>query len=492
METAFYPPMPVARPRSLGDDLAPPRPAYFIVIPSLLALSGILSWGMSNNFGFVLGSMVAAVVGLYTLWGWLLGRGPTRFSTLLGMALLIGYGAGALNTWLTLPRGSLTLAAALGFEPGVLARGIGAVLLSSALLYCLGEIFERPVFGRSFQFSIDPRTRLLIYAGTLGMLAGYATHVIGFQGATVAGGHLNPAAAFLVWLYSPLTAIAVTAFLTTPRGRAKVLLGVAALILLLLLSTMGRRSSVYTAVGIVFVLGLARYRWEGSATHKILIILALAGIVVATSLTFMLLRLAGWRSTSSNNASVGKRIEIARKMINSGDAYALAGTSTKHNLETRTFVLGFFSHVLEGSSRSKPALGEDLAKELELSIPSFLYPDKDRYFSEEALVNQQFGFGFADEANSILTGGATDFGLLGALIYPLLLIALVRILYEIASRCFGTIPLMFIALSFVLLFLQTEGTMGGYFSMLRNVFVFALAIAGFMAAPSFRLRSDRG
>ena len=407
------------RTRLLGDDLAPPRPVFFAVIPAMLAFFGMLSWMLGNDFGFVLTCMVATGVGLYTLWGWIFRGAPTRFSTIIAMALLLGYGGGALNTWATLPRGQMSVAAAMGMDAGVLARGIGAVLLSAALLYCFGEIFEKPIFGRDFRFSIDKRTRALTYAGTLAMIAGYATHVVVFQGASAAGGHLSPAGAFLTWLYVPLTAISVTAFLNTPERRAKFLCGIASVVLLLMLSTMGRRVAIYTGVEILLVLGLSSYRWRGRMVQNILVVAGLAAVIVVASLTFMLLRIAGWNARNSRQVTVTKRIELARKMVQKGDAYALATSSTTENLQTRTFVLGFLSSVLEGSSRTTPALGEDVVKTAENAIPGFLYPEKDRYFSEEGLVDQLFGYGFGDEANSILTGGGTDFGLIGALIYPL-------------------------------------------------------------------------
>lgn len=489
-DSAFFPRMMPWRPRDFGSDLAPPRLAHFAVIPTSLAFFGLLSWMLGNDLGFVMGSVVASVVGLYTFWEWLLRSGPTRFSTLLAMALLLGYGGGALNTWVTLPRGSLTIAAVMGLGTGTLARAIGAVLLSSALLYFWGEIFEKPIFGRDFQFSVGPRTRALIYAGTLAMIAGFATHAMGFQGAAVKGGHLNPFGAFLGWLYSPLTAIAVTGFLTARRGMGKVLCGIAAVVLLLMLSAMGRRNAIYTGVEILLVAELAGYQWQGRAAHKIMMILGLAGIIAAASLTFMVLRLAGY-SLHSDEATVGQRLEVADKMVQKGNAYTLASSMTKVNLQSRTFVLGYFSNILDASSRQTPALGEDVTEELKLGIPGFLYPNKDRTFSEELLVDKHFGFGFGDEANSIVTAGATDFGLAGVLIYPLLLVLLMRIFFEIGARCFRTVPLMFFALSLIFVCMQTELPLSGYIEILRVVFFFALLIAAFMAMPSFRLRSGR-
>ena len=483
-------PLFLPRLRVFGDDLAPPRPVFFTVIPAILALVGMLVWMISDDAGFVLACAVGTIIGFYTLWDWLFRKGPTRFSTITAMSLLIGYGAGALNTWVTLPRGLLSISAAMGLPQGVLARGIGAVLIATALLYFFGEIFEKPVFGRDFRFTVDARTRMLVCIGALAVIAGYATHAILFQGPSSTGGHLNPFGAFLLWLYPLITAISVAAFLTAPRGKSKVLSGIAMMVLLMMFSIVGRRNSVYTTVEILLVLGFSAYQWRGRTLRKVLMVLGLAGVIVACSLTFMLLRISGFTTSRTQQVTVAKRIELAGSMVQKGGAYALAASATSHNVQTRTFVLGFLASVLDGSMRRTPAHGVDALTQAQFAIPSFIYPHKDFSFSEEALADQLFGFGFGDQANSILTAGAIDFGLAGLLLYPLLLVGCTRILFELLARFFTTVPLMFIALSFIYSSLQTEASITGYLETLRVSLFFGLVIAAFLAIPKFKLNDS--
>jgi hypothetical protein len=475
--------------RVFGDDLAPPRSLYITHIPAILVFTGILAWVMGDEPGMLLASAVAAAIGLYSLWGWLLRKAPTRFSTLMSMGLLLGYGAGALNTWATLPRGSLTIAAFKGLSEGVLARGIGAVLISSAALFFFGEIFEKPVFGRDFRFHIDERTRTLIYAGTLAMVAGFASHSLAIEGAAVNEGHVSILGVFLSWLYIPLTAVAVTAFLTAPRLREKVPTGLSALILLLMFSVMGRRTAIYTSIVIVFVLGLSGYQLRGRMFRKVFLALSLAAVIIACSLTFMLLRIAS-NGIRGKQVTVGKRIAVAGKLFQRGGAYALAGATTQKNVQSRTFVLAFFANVLDASSRKTPALGRDVAGFFQDAIPSILYPDKDRFFTEEGLVDEQFGFSYGDEANSVLTAGATDFGFIGVIIYPLVMILLIRLFYNFTAAWLRTTPLMFVALSIIFLMLAMENTLGSYFEVLRDSFFFGIMLALFMALPRVKLRTQ--
>jgi hypothetical protein len=474
---------------TLGDDLAPPRQLYFTFIPAILALTGILSWTIGTEPGMVLASVVAAAVALFTLWEWLFLHGPTRFSTLLGMTLLLGYGLGTLNTWATLPRASLTLADVYGLSEGILARGIGAVLISASALYFLGEIFEKPIFGRDVQFHIVPRTRMLIYVGGLAILAGYPTHSLGIGGTAGGGGHESIPGAFLSWLYTPLTAIAVIAFLTATRRLDKVLTGLSALALLAMFSVMGRRITIYTSIEVLLVMGLAGFRWREKILRNVLVILTLAAVMVAASLTFMLLRIAKSMANTRKQVTVGRQVQIAGKLVQKGGAYALAGKATQSNFQSRTFVLAFLANILDASTHMTPALGSDAVGLVQVAIPSVLYPDKPLYFAEENLVDQQFGFSYGDQANSVLTAGATDFGLIGMLLYPLLVVVIFRIIFDFISKRLSIVPVTFVALVFIYTMLETEITLTMYCDTLRDTILFSIVLAIFMGFPKIRLRA---
>lgn len=477
--------------RIFGVDLEPPRQLYFAFIPAILALTGIVSWTMGDETGMVLSMIVATAVSLFSLWDWIINHSPTRLSTVLGMMLLFGYGAGALNTWITLPRGGLSLATAMGSNEGVLTRGLAAVLMSSACLYFFGEIFERPLFGRDFRFRIDDRTRILTYVGALAILIGYATHQLGIGGAAGGGGHVSVPGVFLSWLYPPLTSIAVVGFLTAERTIDRVLGGLAALVLLLVFSVMGRRITIYTSLEVLLVMGLAGFRWREKIVRNMLVIVALAAVAVGASLTFMLLRIAG-STVTRGEATVGRKFEIAGKLVQrkGTGAFKQAGEATQTNFQSRTFVLSFLATILDASSHQTPALGQDAVALTELAIPSVLDPYKNTDFSEEGLVNYQFQLAFPDQPNSILTAGATDFGLLGMILYPLFLVLALKVILAIAARWLKPVSLMFVTLYFIYLMMQTEITLTGYMEALRDTLLFGTLLAMFFALPSVKLRAS--
>ena len=238
----------------------------------------------------VAAAAVASVVALYMLWDWLLREGPTRFSTLLAITLLLGYGLGAVNTWLTLPRGHLTLAEFLGSDEGVLARGMAGVLLSAAPLCLFGELYERPLFGREFRIPLDQQTYMLIFLGTVATVIGFVTGSLGYMGVqNTYGEQQSVSAALLSWLSPPLTALAISVFVATSRGFSKLLTGLCVFVLCACLMVVGRRIMVYTAMEVFFALRLTGYRLKGTFFKKALLFLALGGFLAIGVTVFMLI-----------------------------------------------------------------------------------------------------------------------------------------------------------------------------------------------------------
>ena len=108
---------------------------------------------------------------------------------------------------------------------------------------------------------------------------------------------------------------------------------------------------------------------------------------------------------------------------------------------------------------------------------------------EETLDNELFGLTYRDAANSILTNGATDFGLLGVLMYPLLLVWLMRLSVEILSKFLTALPVSIIALGAIFTLLETENSLTIYLVTIRNQIIFSIILLIFSRLPIIRLRN---
>jgi hypothetical protein len=197
----------------------------------------------------------------------------------------------------------------------------------------------------------------------------------------------------------------------------------------------------------------------------------------------MLIRLAGVQNAANPNASLEDRINTAVGWVQDGSALSRATEANESNAQKRTFVLGFFADILEGSSQNTPGLGRDLAGQTSTAIPRVFNPDKDLSFSEEGLANELFGLTYKDAANSILTTGASDFGLLGAIAYPLLVVLLLRLSIQIFSSFLSPLAISVIVLGTIFTLLETETAATAYLVTIRNEIIFAIVLFIYSRIP---------
>ena len=144
--------------------------------------------------------------------------------------------------------------------------------------------------------------------------------------------------------------------------------------------------------------------------------------------------------------------------------------------------------MLEGSSTHTPGLGENAIGLIQLAVPSVIYHDKNKYYSEESTVDRLFGYGFVDEANSILTNGATDFGFIGAIFYPLVLAYLLRAYMEFAVWHSTPLTATIQALALMYSSLQAENSLTEYAGTVLHGTLFMILLAIFFSLPRFQLQ----
>jgi hypothetical protein len=292
----------------------------------------------------------------------------------------------------------------------------------------------------------------------------------------------------LLWMFPPLTALAVAVFLGVRGPFVKPLMGLCTLALLVLIMATGRRNMIYTAMVVIFTLRLTGYRLKGTVVRKFLLVAGLGFFLAIGVSVFMLLRVAGYQ-THGSKASLVQRIQIALSWVEDGTALDRATEANRTNVQKRTFVLGFFADVLEGSSSRTPALGKDILGYTSVAIPRVFNPDKDLTFSEEGLVDGLFGLTYTDAANSVLTNGAADFGFAGALVYPVLVAWLFRFSIAVLSKILPPLSVAFVVLGMIFTIVQTENSAAEYLGTIRNVIIFAVVLGLLSLVPQISLRN---
>ena len=479
-----------ARPRRLGSLFIPLRRAYLFIMPMCLFAGAIFCWAIGTDFAMITGAVILALVAFYLLFDLLGRRAPLRVSTVLAITLALAYGLGTANTWFTLPRGDATLGEFLHINTTDLAHAMGSVMASVALLLGVGEMLERPIFGEEFRLQFNNRAIVFLTLGTAELAISFAHGSTGFMGGSVGTqgadfGHVGILASLSEWLSGSLLALSVCVALNVKglfmRNYARILV----VLLFIMVFPLGRRAMIYAIVLSLLGLRLGSYKVPYSPFKKVVLLGLLAGLIYFVTIGFFYLRIAGY---SLLRPTLVQRVEAAISLAKE-KSYSDIKEEFAENVERRTFILGFLGQ-LEGYTDTMPgAHGDDVLNQFQLALPSVLYPGKDLFFSEEGLANSLFGSNYIDEANSVLTTGAVDFGLWGVLIYPLLFVLMIRLLFEFIGEAMPTFAACFIILASFSTLLEPELMVTSYFLIIRNSLFFGSFVWFIMSLPEFRVKN---
>jgi uncharacterized membrane protein len=366
-------------------------------------------------------------------------------------------------------------------------------MASAALLFGAGQLFERPIFGREFRLKFDGTELPIVIFSTVLLLAGQAVGGVGYGGINVGeGGHISPIAAVLMWWCVPAFAYSICATLNTV-GLLRWAVGACTLIQTVAMVPFGRRIFTSSLVLALITMRLGGYRFRMSFIKKVLVGVLGIALVLTASIGFLYLRFASWENHEKHKnkakLSLGTQINLALEIMQKRTpAEVLQYMQT--SVSTRTFMLGYLADLVDASQQSPPLLGSDMLRNLQLAVPSVFSKDKFAAgdIDEEHLVDLHWGFTFTDEANSLLTAGAADFGLIGVLVYPLLIIFFLRFTLERLQWVLPALPSVIIALSFVFETLQAEDSPIGYFIAVRNSLMMGLLFYFVYWIPKFRWR----
>jgi hypothetical protein len=480
-----------ARARRLGSLFVPTRRAYLVIMPAILFAGALVGWAAGSDISMVIAAFLMTAVSAYLFFDLLGRRAPLRMTTILAATLGLAYGLGTLNTWFTLPRGDETLGEFLQISTADLAHTMASCCVSIAILLVVGELYETPLFGEEFELRFDMRSVILVTLGMLVIAASFATGHTGFMGASVQetgaeAGHVGVLASLAAWLAGPLLACAVCMALNLRESSTRLYMRGMSVLLFVLIFPLGRRVIIYSVILSLIGLRLGRYKIPYSPLRKAVYLGLLGSVVYAASVGFFYLRVAGY---SMVKPTLLQRVSGAVDLAHT-KSYAEIKEMLSKNVETRTFILGFLAQI-EGYTDTMPAgYGADFMGQFQLAAPSILFPGKDLFFTEEALVNTLFGSNFPDQANSVFTAGAVDFGIWGIFFYPVIFAFMVRFFLELLAESLPNFTACFIVLASVAALLEPEVALTEYFVVLRNGVFFGGGIAILMALPQIQLRRD--
>jgi hypothetical protein len=389
--------------------------------PGCLLLAAVVAAAFPANAVFIGAAAVGSAVSLAAIWIFVFREKQFRISWILGDGLLLGYSLGSFNSALRLALEGSTAAIQFGRPQEQLSRALAATLLVSAVLFILGAVAEKPI--RVDARRLERSDLRFVWLGLAVVLAAFATGEIGFKGTIADDQHRVSILGTMAGLFAPaLPAVTVFLFPKCLTGFSRVACWLLLSMSFVCLVPQGRGVMLYAVLLALVAFGVTagggrRFGWKYT-----LLIVAAFPLLYAGNRVFYAMRISSWQNGKA-------RLDLTELTTRSigllrGGRDASFDQQIDENLRDRTFILSYFSDLLEASWSHEPLYGRDLLFCFEEIVPSILYPDKEdvrQIGMEENLANPNFGLVATDEANSILTTGVSDFGIVGVFVYPIAL-----------------------------------------------------------------------
>jgi hypothetical protein len=424
-------------------------------------------------------NVVGAAIGVAILYTFGKGTHGVRITWLLASALLIAYCGGALNTQISMGLAGHDVFAVMGIELNYVAYAMVLVMLACAALLAAG-IFEPAMISDRNIVNIGWKQERFLWIALAAVVIAYLHNDISYMGTTneIGTGRitvLGSVANSLNIVMAPLAAIGIVQSEGTRRIRFIIIEAAS----LLTVFPFGRRALFDVLLVSLFAAArLSGWSSRMSLGRKALMTVVFIVGVSLSNIFFMGIRLAAWSlgddEQGARRANMGTLLMSAR-MDSFTDPRGILD-NLNDNIRERTFLIGYLSLLARGGNTPSPMWGSDAQHALQMATPDMIYSalgmDKAPARAvgvEEGVANEHFGLPVEDMANSILTGGIIDLGLLGIVAYPLILCALTRGLLHMSARFLNSEGQVVAILYILVMFLSTETEIGGYLVELRDL-----------------------
>jgi hypothetical protein len=457
----------------------------FGFVEMIIGFSGALLADFFSIFGVL--TILSGVAGLTALIFCCLHLNKIKFYDLMGMAIVLGYGTGTLNSYLSHTLDGLNLFNLATVEEYWLSLTLGLTTGCAGFLHVFGRFHNTSPLIQNFELSADHKNRallLLFLIMGLVMLA-IATGQISLMGDTrINKGYVNvsPTATLISILVLPAGVLALYLALKEESKLLKfTLIFMAALSLLVMLGG-GRRAFLVSIVIYLMFFFFSNESKKLLSPKSLLILVFIVILIKFLTTAFFVMRMASF--SVQHTLSKTTIVELIPKTIGLYKDYDRLNIDDKvtENFSSRTFILDYLASILKGSSKYEILYGEDFIRAVTISTPGLLYPSKyiSKYFTEEEVMfYKQYKSSKKDSAGSILTAGTGDFGVYGLFFYPLILSFFYSVLLKKLNQLFSPVKCLLISVTFFFNFLFLEQDITGSLLAIRNtpIILFILWLA---------------
>jgi hypothetical protein len=447
----------------------------FGIFEILIGFSGAVLADFFSVFGLL--TILSGFSGLVALIFCVFNFNKIKLYDLMAMAIVFGYGGGALNTLISFTLDGLDILKIAYVEEYWLSLTLGLVTASAGVLHVIGRFHNASALLKNFEVSADQKYLALllislVFALTLSM---YINGEIGFMRDTRIHGLVNVSikATLIDILILPVSALTLFLSLKEESKMLKYTLMLISAVFLLITFGFGRR--IFAISVLIYMMIFFSKNDKKKLSLKNLVVLVFTIILVQVAATsFSLMRIAKYSlQDTSKNVSI---VELIPKTLDTYfDSERLNTEEVIHkNVTTRTFVLNYLALLVKASSKFEPLYGENFLRALTFATPGILYPEKYQtiFINEESLLTKQLRLRFfKDEAGSIFTGGVGDFGIYGLFAYPLILCLVFTTFLNTISRLFNPASYFLVSMTACYCIISIEQDLSSYLNVIRNILI---------------------
>ncbi len=441
-------------------------------LPILLVCTAVLLLAFPGDRMFLAGSTIGAVAAIFTTGVLVLREKAIRIFWLTGDSVLLGYALGSFNTAVRLFFEGFSLSASSGSTPSELCSALAISLLVSALLFSLGA-FEPHI-------TINPNRitnsgQRFVWIGLVAVAVAFASGRLVFRGLMVSdGGQISALGSIAQTFIEILPPLTVFLYGKASSKNQRVMLILAGLVEFLAATSQSRRMLIYAVLISFLALTLRGFKLR-ARRFKTIALVVITVMCVYIGITFFQAMRFSQQESGNSKMAFSETSGRALNLLTQDDARFTQGLT--ENLRDRTFIISYLSELVAATGTHAPLYGEDALLCLKLSIPSILYSNKNAALdvgAEEVIANPQFGLPVTDDANSLLTSGVSDFGVIGAFMYPVLVSLVASVFLRIVSKRVPEIVKLIVLLMFASVMIQCENGLVEYFDLLRQSIIFVV------------------
>jgi len=360
-----------------------------------------------------------------------------------------------------------------------------ALIYSSVIFLSFISQLEAPLFSDSTIVSESGERKIMsaMLLMILGILfSAYAFDQLGYMGiqSIESSGEISRIGAIVSLAAPVIITLSLTRVVLFLRRRIPVFWLTVLVISAVILFPLGRRVVFYSiATAAICAIAIDRSWFDKLRRQKILslVLLSILGLgIYLGSYFFLALRILTREELSQLNDVVDLFLLPFRFLIEDFD---LIHSVVLENLSDRVFVLGYFAELVAVHSYQAPLWGDELIFALKQAIPSAIWPEKANVLplSSEEMVHPALGLRVFDGPNSIVTAGLNDFGYVGAILYPVLLVGFYGLLHRFFQRRLPPVVLLAATSSLIYNLLAVEQSLAAFItSGIRNIGILVLVL----------------